>query len=76
MLNLCLGEAALVESPTNAFEPFEVHYAETFIIPAGIGEYTLTPSGNNKDNEPRFPLRRSAYPPKPAWCSALTPLHF
>ena len=59
MLNLCQGEAALVESPTNAFEPFEVHYAETFIIPAGIGEYTLTPSGNNKDNEPCMALKAS-----------------
>lgn len=59
VLNLCQGESALVESPTNAFEPFEVHYAETFIIPACIGEYTLTPGGNNKNNEPCMAIKAS-----------------
>lgn len=43
VLNLVEGESAIVESPTNAFEPLEVHYAETFIIPACVGEYTITP---------------------------------
>lgn len=36
VLNLVEGEEAVVESPTNAFEPFVVHYAETFIIPASV----------------------------------------
>lgn len=45
VLNLIEGEEAVVESPTNAFKPFVVHYAETFIIPAAVGEYTITPCG-------------------------------
>ena len=43
VLNLVEGEEAVVESPTNAFEPFVVHYAETFIIPASVEKYTITP---------------------------------
>lgn len=43
VLNLVEGEAAIVESPSGAFLPFEVHYAETFIIPASVGEYTVRP---------------------------------
>lgn len=45
VLNLCEGEEAVVESPDGAFKPFTVHYAETFIIPAAAGKYTITPSG-------------------------------
>ena len=41
VLNLVEGEKAVVESPSGSFEPFEVHYAETFIIPAHLGEYSL-----------------------------------
>jgi mannose-6-phosphate isomerase class I len=43
VLNLVQGRSALVQSPTGAFEPFEVHYAETFIVPASVGPYTITP---------------------------------
>ncbi len=43
MLNLVEGEAAVIESPVGAFEPFEVHYAETFILPAAAGKYTIRP---------------------------------
>ena len=43
VLNLVDGEAALVESPEGKFEPFEVHYAETFIIPACVGRYCIKP---------------------------------
>lgn len=39
------GDEVLVESPTRAFEPFKVHYAETFIVPASVGEYSISPSG-------------------------------
>ncbi len=49
VLNLVEGEAALVESPEGLFEPFEVHYAETFIIPAGVGRFSLRPSRNAQD---------------------------
>ena len=45
VLNLVEGEEAVVESPDGRFEPFTVHYAETFIIPACVGEYTVRPSG-------------------------------
>ena len=45
VLNLVEGEEALVESPTGAFEPFMVHYAETFIVPAAVGRYTVRPHG-------------------------------
>ena len=44
MLNLVEGDAAVIESPTGAFEPFEVHYAETFILPAAAGQYTIRPA--------------------------------
>lgn len=45
VLNLIEGEEAIVESPNGLFEPFVVHYAETFIIPASVGEYTIRPYG-------------------------------
>lgn len=45
VLNLVQGEEAIVESSTGAFEPFIVHYAETFIVPAAVGEYTIRPYG-------------------------------
>jgi mannose-6-phosphate isomerase class I len=41
VLNLVEGEEAVVESPTAAFEPLVVHYAETFIVPASVGAYTI-----------------------------------
>ena len=44
VLNLVEGDEAIVDSPTGAFEPFTVHYAETFIIPASVGEYRISPS--------------------------------
>jgi mannose-6-phosphate isomerase class I len=45
VLNLVEGREAIVESPTGTFEPFVVHYAETFIVPAAVGEYTIRPYG-------------------------------
>ena len=44
VLNLVEGNEAVVESPVNAFEPFVVHYAETFIVPACVGRYTISPT--------------------------------
>lgn len=43
MLNLVEGTAAVVESPSGDFEPYEVHYAETFIVPASVGLYRVRP---------------------------------
>jgi mannose-6-phosphate isomerase class I len=45
VLNLVEGAEAVVESPDGAFEPFVVHYAETFIVPAAVGRYTIRPCG-------------------------------
>lgn len=45
MLNLVDGGQITVTSPTGEFAPFDVHYAETFIVPASAQEYCLTPSG-------------------------------
>jgi mannose-6-phosphate isomerase class I len=52
VLNLVQGEAAIVESPDGAFEPYLVHYAETFIVPATVGRYVIRPV----DPEPNAPL--------------------
>ena len=46
VLNLVEGEEAVVESPDRAFEPFVVHYAETFIVPAAVGPYRISPRGS------------------------------
>ena len=45
---ICLveGEEIIVESPGNAFEPFIIHYAEVFIVPAMIGQYSIRPYGD------------------------------
>lgn len=51
VLNLVEGGEAVVESPTGAFKPFVVHYAETFIVPACVGEYTITPCGDAAGKE-------------------------
>ena len=51
VLNLIQGEEAIVESPNNSFEPFIVHYAETFIIPACVEEYSITPFGKSIGNK-------------------------
>ena len=45
VLNLVEGDEAVVESPDAAFDPFVVHYAETFILPAAAGPYSVAPSG-------------------------------
>lgn len=48
MLNLIEGESAVIESPCGAFDPFIVHYAETFIVPAGVKEYCIRPEKEGK----------------------------
>jgi mannose-6-phosphate isomerase class I len=47
VLNLVEGEEVAVESPTGAFDPFVVHYAETFIVPASVGQYSISPVGQS-----------------------------
>jgi hypothetical protein len=44
VLNLVEGDEAVVESPEKTFEPFIVHYAETFIVPACVGRYLISPT--------------------------------
>jgi mannose-6-phosphate isomerase class I len=51
VLNLVQGREAMVESPSGAFAPFIVHYAETFIVPAAVGEYTIRPYGEAEGTE-------------------------
>lgn len=51
VLNLVEGREAVVESPEGAFEPFVVHYAETFIVPAAVGAYTIRPHGESEGKE-------------------------
>jgi mannose-6-phosphate isomerase class I len=51
VLNLIQGAEAVVESPTGAFAPFVVHYAETFIVPAAVGAYTIRPHGEGCGTE-------------------------
>lgn len=53
-LNLIDGKEAVIESPTNEFEPFVVHYAETFVIPASVSEYTIAPYGDSEGEEIKF----------------------
>lgn len=45
VLNLVEGEEVIIESPEGAFEPLVIHYAETFIVPAAVGAYTIRPHG-------------------------------
>ncbi len=47
VLNLIEGREAVVESPDAAFDPFIVHYAETFIIPANVKAYSISPYGES-----------------------------
>jgi mannose-6-phosphate isomerase class I len=47
VMNLVEGREAIVESPADAFKPFVVHYAETFVIPEDVKEYTIRPFGES-----------------------------
>ena len=50
---ICLveGDEVIVESPSNAFDPFVVHYAEVFIVPARVGAYTIRPNGTSEGHK-------------------------
>lgn len=45
VLNLVEGGQITIYSKTDAFPPFDVHYAETAIVPAAVGTYSVRPSG-------------------------------
>lgn len=45
VINLVKGDEAAIESPTNAFAPVPIHYAETMIVPAAVGAWTIRPAG-------------------------------
>ncbi|HPC26365.1 MAG TPA: class I mannose-6-phosphate isomerase [Paludibacteraceae bacterium] len=47
MICLVEGDEIIVESLSNTFEPFIVHYAEVFIVPAIVGKYTISPHGSS-----------------------------
>ena len=51
VLNLVEGREVVVESSNRRFEPFKVHYAETFIVPAVVGDYTIRPCGESEGKE-------------------------
>ena len=46
VLNLVEGDEVEIVSPTDQFEPFLVHYAETFVIPAAVGPYVIRRTRN------------------------------
>jgi len=48
VINLIEGEEIIVESPNGSFDPFVVHYAETFIVPESVGSYTIRPHGKSE----------------------------
>ncbi|WP_099093100.1 class I mannose-6-phosphate isomerase [Paenibacillus yonginensis] len=45
MLNLVDGGQITISSKTGAFPPFDVHYAETAVVPAAVDAYSIQPSG-------------------------------
>ncbi len=57
-LNLIEGERVLVESLDGSFEPYEVHYAETFIVPASVSGYRLVNPGDARIGVMRAYVRK------------------
>jgi mannose-6-phosphate isomerase class I len=51
VVNIVEGQKVIVESPDNKFEPFVVNYAENFIVPAAVDEYTIRPYGESEGKE-------------------------
>jgi len=51
VLNLVEGREVVIESPDHSFEPYIIHYAETFIVPAHVGAYSITPHGESAGKE-------------------------
>ena len=44
---LCMvdGPQVVIESPSHAFDPFPLNYAEVVVVPASVGAYTVRPHG-------------------------------
>lgn len=57
VLNLVAGTRIVVESPTGAFAPFPVNYAETFIVPAAVGAYRIRPDAPGEHATVRASVR-------------------
>jgi mannose-6-phosphate isomerase class I len=51
VLNLVEGREAVVESLNGEFDSFVVHYAETFIVPAAVGGYSIRPIGESQGSK-------------------------
>lgn len=51
IFNLVDGKEIVVFSKNEEFEPFIVHYAETFIVPASVKEYYIKPHGVSEGEE-------------------------
>lgn len=51
VINLVEGREVIIESPSGSFDPLVLHYAETVIIPAAVGAYTITPHGESKGRQ-------------------------
>ena len=47
MCNVVDGDGVIVSAPDGRFEPYTVHYAETFILPAAVEEFDLEPLDGN-----------------------------
>lgn len=47
---LCLAEGTevTIQCSDDAFEPFTVHYGEAFVVPAGVGAFTINPGSDAK----------------------------
>jgi mannose-6-phosphate isomerase class I len=48
VMMLVEGDEAVVESPDSLFEPFIVHYAEAFIVPAAVKSFRISPYGASR----------------------------
>ncbi|MBC1514536.1 class I mannose-6-phosphate isomerase [Listeria immobilis] len=48
MLNLVEGDCVIVESLENAFDAFEIHYVETFVIPAQVERFRIRNVGESE----------------------------
>lgn len=48
VLNLVDGTEAWVESLAGEFEPFYIHYAQTFIVPDSVSSYSVRPTEKSK----------------------------
>jgi mannose-6-phosphate isomerase class I len=61
VMNLVEGDEIIIQSPTGAFEPVVIHYAETFIVPASLGAYTISPT-DRLSTEPMATLKAYVRP--------------